>query len=77
MGGMHLGKGPSTELKAGTQEVERGTVALLVVSDEADVKAIDEAVTRAGTRASHEADHSYGGSSDFGVGDGGFEGRLT
>jgi hypothetical protein len=70
MGGIHLGHGPSDELKSGTQEVERGTVALLVVSTEGDAKAVDTAVTRASARASHPVDHGYLGGADFGFASG-------
>ena len=85
MGGMHLGHGPSNELKAGTQYLERGSVALLVISDDDDAKAVDTAVTRATARASQPVDHTYAGGSgvsfadDTGAGDigSGQEGRLT
>jgi hypothetical protein len=79
MGGMHLGHGPSNELQAGTQEIERGTVALLVVCNDSDVSAVDGAVTRATSRASHEADHSFPGGTSYGVGEvgSGSEGRLA
>ena len=66
MGGIHLIHGPSDELKAGTQEIERGTVALLVVSTEEDAKAVDSAVTRSTSRASHPIDHGYLDGSDVG-----------
>jgi hypothetical protein len=85
MGGMHLGHGPSNELKAGTQYLERGSVALLVVGDDDDAKAVDAAVTRATARDSQPVDHAYTGGSgvsfaeDTGAGDigSGQEGRLT
>jgi hypothetical protein len=69
MGGMHLGHGPSNELKVGTQEIERGTVALLVVSTPDDAKHVDAAVTRATSRASHHVDGDSAGNVAFGVED--------
>jgi len=66
MGGIHLAHGPSNELKAGTQEMERGSIALLVISTEDDAKAVDAAVTRATTRDSHPVDHDYLGGADVG-----------
>ena len=66
MGGIHLAHGPSNELKAGTQEVERGSVALLVISNEDDAKTVDTTVTRATARASHPVDHVHLGGSDVG-----------
>ena len=69
LGGIHLVHGPSDELKSGTQEIERGTVALLVISTEDDAKVVDTAVTRATSRASHPVDHGYLGGSDIGFAD--------
>jgi hypothetical protein len=66
MGGIHLAHGPSDELKAGTQYVERGSVALLVIYPEDGAKAVDAAVTRASARASQPVDHVYLGGSDVG-----------
>jgi hypothetical protein len=68
MGGVHLTHGLSDELKAGTQEVERGAVALLVVSTEDDAKTVDTTATRATSRATHASTHVYLGDSNFGFG---------
>ena len=70
LGGIHLGHGPSDELKAGTQYVDRGSLALLVISTEEDAKAVDTSVTRASARASRPVDHGYLGGSDVGFASG-------
>jgi hypothetical protein len=70
MGGIHVAHGPSDELKAGTQYVERGSVALLVISTEDDTKAVDTAVTRATARVSQPVEHVYLGGSDVGFASG-------
>ena len=70
LGGIHLGHGPSDEFKAGTQYLERGTLALLVISTEEDAKAVDTAATRASARASRPVDHGYLGGSDVGFASG-------
>jgi hypothetical protein len=70
LGGIHVTHGPTDELKAATQEVERGAVALLVISAEDDAKAVDTATTRAAIRTSHVVEHFYLGNPDAGFNSG-------
>lgn len=67
MGGIHLSHGPTDELKRVAEEVERGSVALLVISAEGDARLVADAASHATTTASHTVQH-------FGLEDGAFAG---
>ena len=66
LGGVHLVHSPTDDLKSLAQEVEQGSVALLVISGADDAKAVNTAATRATTRTSHEVEHFYLSNSDAG-----------
>lgn len=54
MGGVHLAHGPTDELQRIAEEVERGSVALLVISAESDATVIAGAAGHPRSTASHD-----------------------
>jgi hypothetical protein len=62
LGGIHLAHGPTDELRGATQEVARGSVALLVVCAQEDAKEVDAAAKRATARTTRAAELYRGGS---------------
>jgi hypothetical protein len=54
MGGLHLAFGPSDDLQLIAEEVERGTVALLVISSRGDANLVAETAGHPLSTASHD-----------------------